>query len=302
MLLEFVKENDKTQYAGCFHLGFVYQMMGTFIGSAVVPIWYSIMWSKANAMGAIVGAFAGQFGAIIAWVVSAQILFTTGADGTLRDKGVNTCSLLDLDTNLSGNLVAILFSGLIHTVWSLASPQNFDFETMAGKIELIDDKLPEYDDPADRDQEELIRAKAWIEKWGYSWTFAMVVAWPAIALLSGSGNSPTVFSKGYFNLWVTIAVAWSFFATIYIVIAPALESWDQISNVVYALWGDDLVQMRLDDVEKKLDLLLESAGKKPEKPVWMTEGDSEDVAFRCKMINRSVLRARLAEEAKYAAK
>merc|ERR1712060_647781 len=77
---------------------------------------------------------------------------------------------------------------------------------------------------------------------------------------------------------------------------------DQISNIVYALWGDDLVMLRLDDVEKKLDLLLASAGKTPSTPVWMTEGDSEDAAFRCKMINRGALRAKAVEEAKYSAK
>merc|ERR1711904_722157 len=39
------------------NLGWVYQFMGNAIGSAVVPLWFLLMWKDANAFGAIVAAW-----------------------------------------------------------------------------------------------------------------------------------------------------------------------------------------------------------------------------------------------------
>eukprot|EP00972_Heterocapsa_arctica_P009215 1358089-Heterocapsa_arctica.AAC.1 len=40
-------------YTG-LNLGWVYQLMGTAIGSAVVPLWNMLVWKDANAVGAVV--------------------------------------------------------------------------------------------------------------------------------------------------------------------------------------------------------------------------------------------------------
>ena len=47
---------------------YVYLLMGVLIGSAVVPIAYCLVWSKCSAMAAIIGAFSGQWAAIICWL------------------------------------------------------------------------------------------------------------------------------------------------------------------------------------------------------------------------------------------
>ena len=98
---------------------------------------------------------------------------------------------------LTGNLFAILSSGLIHTAWSLAAPQNFEWGQIEKNIKLIDDKLPEFDDPDENDDVKLIAAKNWIMKWGIGFTILMAVIWPLLTLPAGCGSDAGcgVFSK-----------------------------------------------------------------------------------------------------------
>lgn len=49
------------------------QFMGVVIGSAVIPIAFSITWAKCSAFGAIAGAVGGLIGAIITWLVTAKV-------------------------------------------------------------------------------------------------------------------------------------------------------------------------------------------------------------------------------------
>lgn len=55
-------------------LGWVYLFMGIVIGSAVVPVSMVLTWKKATAKGAIAGAILGQICAIIAWLVSSNVV------------------------------------------------------------------------------------------------------------------------------------------------------------------------------------------------------------------------------------
>lgn len=54
-------------------LGYVYEIMGVLIGSAVAPIAMCLMWKKTNKWGAICGAFGGQWFGLIAWVLFAKV-------------------------------------------------------------------------------------------------------------------------------------------------------------------------------------------------------------------------------------
>jgi Na+/proline symporter len=47
--------------------------MGVVVGSAVPPIAFCITWNKISAAGAISGALAGLFGAIITWICTAKV-------------------------------------------------------------------------------------------------------------------------------------------------------------------------------------------------------------------------------------
>ena len=133
------------------NLGWVYQFMGTAIGSAVVPLWNMLMWKDANAVGAVVGCWGGQIAALIVWIIATSIQF---------EGEVTVDNLGALEPNLAGNLVAICLSGIIHTVFSLAKPQNYDFKSM-GEIKMLEDDKRGLDED-DFTDEKLTEAKTYV--------------------------------------------------------------------------------------------------------------------------------------------
>lgn len=88
-------------------LGWMYLAMGVLIGSAVIPIAFMLLWSKANAFGAILGSVSGCVLGIVTWLSTAKIQY----------------GRVDLDTTgknapmLAGNLVAILTGILYGCFW-----------------------------------------------------------------------------------------------------------------------------------------------------------------------------------------
>jgi len=201
------------------NLGWVYNFMGIVIGSAVVPLWYCLTWKNANAAGAIAGAWLGQVLAVVVWLVVAQI-----------DQGaINVDTLGTLNCQMGGCITAILSSGLIHTLWSLAAPQNYDWESM-GKIEMLEDDQRGLD-PAEFSEEFLVGALKWVKKWGYGFTIVMVIVWPVLSFPAG------VFSRSYWAMWVFISLVWGFTATVVIIALPLYESSDALLSVCFALVG-----------------------------------------------------------------
>jgi len=201
------------------NLGWVYQFMGNAIGSAVVPLWNLLMWKDANAIGAIVGAWGGMILALTTW-----ICYTAAADGE-----ITVDNLGKLEPNLAGNLMAICSSGIIHVIFSLIKPQNYDFVSM-GQIAMLDDDQRGLD-AKDFDPAFLAEAKAWVQKWGWFFTTVMVVIWPLLSIPAG------VFTRGYWSFWVFISIAWSFIATFVIIFLPLYESKDAIMGVLLAMVG-----------------------------------------------------------------
>merc|ERR1719247_2404354 len=201
------------------NLGWVYNFMGIVIGSAVVPLWYLLTWDKANAMGAVAGAWIGQITAIIVWIVVASV-----------DQGaVNVSTLGTLNCQMGGCITAIVASGLIHTLASLAAPQNYDWKSM-GEIKMLEDDQRGLA-PEEFEVETLSKALSWVKTYGYGFTFLMVVVWPVLSLPAG------VFTKGYWAMWVFISLAWGFVASFVIIALPLYESMDSILGVAYAMVG-----------------------------------------------------------------
>ena len=251
-------------------LGFVYLMMGIFIGSAVMPISFVLTWDKANGQGAVVGAITGQILGIVTWISVAAGLYDKV---TIKTLGKNY-------PMLAGNVVAICSSGIVHAVMSYMNPQNFDFNTLNERIQLIDDKLPEFDEDKDSNPQQLTDALAWIKKWGIGFSFVMIILWPCLSLPAGCGTSAGcgVFNKGYFNLWVGIALAWGTVATAVIILLPVYESWDSISIVIKGMLTNDDVHMRMDIIEGKLDALLAPGSTKENEKL------SQQPGYRAKLI------------------
>jgi len=201
------------------NLGWVYMFMGTAIGSAVVPLWNLLMWKDANAVGAVVGAWGGMALAVCTWLIVASA----------QSGEITVDTLGKLEPNLAGNIVAIVSSGLIHVVFSLAKPQNYDFKSM-GEIKMLEN---DQSGLAEEDYQEsvLASAKMWIQKWGWAFTIIMVIIWPLLSLPAG------VFSKDYWSMWVFISIAWSFVATFVIIWLPLYESADTFKGIFVAMTG-----------------------------------------------------------------
>lgn len=158
-------------------LGWMYLALGVLIGSAVIPIAFMLLWRKANAIGAILGATVGCVLGIITWLSVTKIeygrinLDTTGRNAPM----------------LAGNLVSILSGGAIHAICSFLSPQNYDWGTTK-KITVVEKATSDL--PAEEYKEEkLLRAKAWIVKWGVGFTVVIVLLWPLLSLPAGKSSN-----------------------------------------------------------------------------------------------------------------
>lgn len=154
-------------------LGWMYLAMGVIIGSAVVPIALMLLWRKANAAGAISGAVGGCALGIVAWLGVAKAEY----------------GRVDLDTTgrnapmLAGNLVSILVGGAVHGVMSLVWPESYDWDTTR-EITVVEKERSELGEEEYR-EEKLVKAKAWIVKWGVGFTVVIVVLWPLLTLPAG---------------------------------------------------------------------------------------------------------------------
>merc|ERR1711871_1930826 len=107
-------------------MGWVYVFMGNMIGSAVIPVAMAITWKDCNATGAIAGAWLGLIASLASWMIVASAMYCE----------VNYWSLFMDVPLLVGNLVAILFSGLVALVLGLLKPQNYDWSLMNKHITL----------------------------------------------------------------------------------------------------------------------------------------------------------------------
>ncbi|KAH7687208.1 Sodium/solute symporter protein [Dioscorea alata] len=215
-------------------LGWMYLAMGVLVGSAVMPIAFMLLWTKANSIGAILGTVIGCILGIITWLAVASIEYgRVNLDTTGRNAPM-----------LAGNLVSILTGGLVHAVCSVVWPQNYDWETtrMIKMVEKVKSDLPD-DEFKD---EKLLKAKSWIVKWGLSFTAVIVILWPLLSLPAGN------FSVGYFTFWVVIAIAWGTIASAVIIILPLAESWKSIQSVCIGMFTNDRLMEKIDEMNSRL--------------------------------------------------
>merc|ERR1712238_560983 len=104
--------------------------MGIIIGPAVIPLWNLMTWKDASGTGAIIAAWSGLVLALVTWFVAAIIQSGKVSVDTL---GTN-------EVMLSGNLIAIISSGIIHYIYSkFIDPQDFDFSTLDAGITLVEE-------------------------------------------------------------------------------------------------------------------------------------------------------------------
>ncbi|GMQ03936.1 hypothetical protein CsSME_00049540 [Camellia sinensis var. sinensis] len=201
-------------------LGWMYLTMGVFIGFAVLPIAFMLLWRKANAIGAILGMTIGCILGIITWLSIASVEYgRVNLDTTGRNAPM-----------LAGNIVFL---------W----PQNHDWETTKQitmvekeKSELLAEEFKE---------EKLIRAKAWIVKWGVGITVVIVLLWPLLSL-----------PAGYFIFWAIIAIAWGTIGSAVIIVLPLTESRQTIQSVILGMFTNDRLMEKVEELNLKLNTIM----------------------------------------------
>jgi len=136
---------------------------------------------------------------------------------------------------LSGNLIAIVSSGIIHVFWSFfIDNEKFDFSTLNDKIKLVENDMSGLT-AKEQDKEELAKAHTWVTRRGYVLALVLAVIWPALSLPAKT------FSKNYFAFWVLLAVVWGFGSALVIIALPLMESSEDMAKVImgikHALFG-----------------------------------------------------------------
>ncbi|KAF6139584.1 hypothetical protein GIB67_033588 [Kingdonia uniflora] len=219
-------------------LGWMYLAMGVFIGSAVIPIAFMLLWRKANSIGAILGTILGCVFGIVTWLSVTSIeygrinLDTTGRNAPM----------------LAGNLVSILTGGAIHAICSFLWPQNYNWESTK-KITMVEKDTSDL--PSEEFQEErLIKAKVWIMKWGIGFTLVIVVLWPLLSLPAGE------FSLGYFTFWAVIAIAWGTIGSAVIIALPLIESWDTIQKIFLGMFTSDQLMEKMEEMNFRMRAIM----------------------------------------------
>jgi len=195
-------------------LGFVYLAMGILIGSAVIPIALTIAWSRTTRAGAVSGALVGVVLALITW---------TGVASAESGGVVDIASLGGAFPMLYGNVVAILSSGLICVVISLAQRKVYDWKLMNPQMKIVQADMTESvkAEIAARaqDEETLKKAYKFSLKGGGILTLICVVFWPLPLYFSGY-----VFDLGFYTFWVWIAIVWVSVASFTIIVMPIYEA------------------------------------------------------------------------------
>ncbi|GAA6015627.1 hypothetical protein JCM10207_008149 [Rhodosporidiobolus poonsookiae] len=234
-------------------MGWLYEAMGTALGSAVAPCALGIMSSRANKWFCIAGCWIGVACGITAWMVATYKLegeiniVTTGADYP----------------NLCGNLVSLGVSAVICVIGMFVAPEHYDFASTRALHAHPDElPVPPKDDSLDGDEakekeaspEQLMSAAASITAPEYDENTDPIelkrahkqAVWASLILfvillvlipvpLAASGH---VYPKGGFYAWVIVGFIWVFYGSAVVILYPLWESRKEIREISGAIWAD----------------------------------------------------------------
>jgi SSS family transporter len=163
-------------------LGFVYLAMGILIGSAVIPIALTIIWNRTTRAGAVTGALVGVCLSLTTW---------TSVAASESGGVIDIASLGGAFPMLYGNVVAILSSGLICIVISLAQNKKYDWKELDQHMSLVTDDMEQHEITAsenakrEQDEEQLKKAFKFSVKGGGLLTLIVIIFWPMPLYFSG---------------------------------------------------------------------------------------------------------------------
>jgi len=216
------------------NLGWVYNFMGTLIGSAVPPMACLILdgdglfvpGKNLPGWGAMTAAVVGMVGAIIAWLVAAANCLPGENVPEICDGSINTATTGLLVPQLWGSGTALALSYLICVVASMVDPMKYDYAELNKGIKLVEDAKVLGDNEEETKEEFLAAGKAWIVKYGVYWTIFLLFGWPVATFPWG------VFSKAIYQLWTSVACMWGLVAAIVIIFMPLYENRDTVARVL----------------------------------------------------------------------
>lgn len=253
-------------YAG-ISMGYLYELMGVIISSAVLPTALTLLSKKQNLHAVVISPILGTGVAIMAWLVCTKKKFgSITVDNTFED-----------DAMLTGNVVALLSPVVFIPILTwIFKPQNFDWQQLK-TIKSVDEN-PELEDAIqpissvvhnqsesssldgekmkpvksqvseivgdlidDRrlmelEEEEENKLKRASKIAGYLCLFlciAMLVVWPMPMY-----GSKYVFSKRFFTGWVVVGFIWIFFTAFMVIIFPLYEGREGIYTSLRGIYWD----------------------------------------------------------------
>ncbi|KAJ3339505.1 hypothetical protein HDU91_001012, partial [Kappamyces sp. JEL0680] len=212
-------------------LGYLYELMGTLVSCAVIPIAFTITWKKQTATGAIVGTIVGCILGIASWLVATNIQYgAINLDTTFGDYPM-----------LTGNLFSLFSSGIVTVLISLAKPDNFDWKKFNVLSQVSEEKDVQVLDPKETDPVALDKASRFAVNSSVVLTIALLIVWP-IPMYA----SQYVFSSGFFTGWVVFGMTWAIVATATIIFYPLVESRADIFGIFNGIVGDVTGKSRAD--------------------------------------------------------
>ncbi|CAG8557028.1 8624_t:CDS:2 [Acaulospora morrowiae] len=202
-------------------LEYLYLLMGIISSPAVIPITFTITWRKQSRKTAIGASIIGILSGIFVWLGTTMIIY---GEITILSTGKN-------HPMLAGNVTSLLVSLVVTTIWSLISPDNFDFEQMHNALRTLDDDgtiVPQEPDRANLRKS--FRFAVWCS---FILTLILIIIWPLPMYFS-----KYVFSSEFFTFWVVISIVWAILGAYSVVIYPVYESRKSIYNVSYGILFD----------------------------------------------------------------
>jgi SSS family transporter len=203
-------------------LQYVYLAMGIFIGSAVAPVLLALAWNKTNRTAATFGAIIGLICGVIAWLVSADIIF---GNISLTSTGQNIPLLM-------GNLTSISTGAIVTITGTLVRPEKFNFLITRQKIHVVDEKIRSM---IRQDSDQAYLSK--IARFGYRYaiiiSLILVVAWPLPLYFSGY-----IFSYPAYLTWVILSLTWTSVAAAVIILKPLIEARRGIHEIIRRMAND----------------------------------------------------------------
>ncbi|KAM0791370.1 hypothetical protein ACM66B_005835 [Microbotryomycetes sp. NB124-2] len=246
-------------WKGAVPLGWLYEFMGTALGSAVLPTALAIMWSRANKWACISGAWIGLVCGFVAWLVTAKTKF--GA--------INMDTTYENYSMLAGNLASISVGSIVAVTGSLLWPDNFDFsatralhadehkstatkpvvDSPLDSPSAMEKELKEaapnallksaqasiVEEPYNEDEDPVLLEKAFkLAVRASVALFVVLILCIPLPLFFSSHQ----FSKVDFTVWVCVTFIWVFYAVFAVVLYPVYESRHALMDLAGAVWAD----------------------------------------------------------------